>query len=405
MVSRAQFLGASAVGVLATAFHSSSSAYAQAPSRFYRADEQGIASDSSEPVNHRINELIDQLAQSGGGSILFPPGRYPVDSSGIVLKHQVSIMGVGDSTQFMPVGDWEELAGVFRIGEDTVPSKEPVYRTGLHQFSIKPGEDPYKHRQAIPNTVGILYNTFNGDNPPDPDAAHRISGITLWDLDMGIKLKGPDDQGCTVSQIRGRRFLRTALTVGDTNSPTAADNMFHMLDFSSANLQHLDAAAIEVYTSNCSFSQVKSWYSKRSMSFDESVKAGAGYYIKGTRNSFNQCDAQDNGGHGFVLSLGNNSLMNCIADSNGYAENISGEAQTSEAHGFHVERNATGTQLIGCQSFNRTRNDPGQSVGFWAHEGNTQVTIIGSAFANTTRASQTGALETAQKTLIDPTTR
>lgn len=399
MVTRAQFLGGTALGVLAASM-TATSASADSSDRMLIATDEGI-NPGDDAVNTKINKLIDRLAGDGGGAIIFPPGIYNVDSDGIQLKNQVSIMGLGEATQFRPVGEWKELAGVFRIGSHSSPSSDPVYRTGIHNLSIKTGEDSMAHTDATPNTVGILFNTSNGDKPADPDAAHRISGITLWDLDMGIILKGKDDQGCTVSDIRGRRFLRTALQVGEIGAEGGADNQFSMIDFSSANLARLDCATIEIYTSNCSFSQVKSWYSKRTMSFDEAVKAGSGYYVKGTRNTFSQCDAQDNGGHGFVLEYPNNTLMNCISDSNGYAENVSGKANPSEAHGFHILSGAHGTQLIGCQSFNRTKDNPGQKIGFWVDNSNTQVTLIGSAADNTEAAAQTGSLNQSQKTVLN----
>ncbi|MDO4251788.1 MAG: hypothetical protein Q4C74_00915 [Rothia sp. (in: high G+C Gram-positive bacteria)] len=400
MISRAQFLGGTTLGILA-ASRAATPTQAEQNSRMLIATEHGITASKDSPVNQKINELIKKLADQGGGSIIFPPGMYNVDSQGIQLSNQVSIIGMGEATQFRPIGTWDELSGVFRIGSDTSPSSQPVYRTGLHDFSIKPSDNPLMHVEPIPNTVGILYNTFNGDKPADPDAAHRISGISLWDLDMGIKIKGKDDQGCMVSHIRGRRFLRSALTIGDVKENSAADNTFSMIDFSSANLSGADSANIEIYTSNCAFSQVKSWYSKRSLAFSEAEKAGAGFYVKGTRNTFNQCDAQDNGGHGFVLNLGNNSLVNCIADSNGYADNVSGAARPSEAHGFHISKNAQGTQLIGCQSFNRVKENPGQSIGFWIHEANTEVTVIGSAFANTRHSSLNGKLNQQRKNVLE----
>lgn len=381
MVSRAQFLMGTALGVLAAT--AAPAQGAPLASRLLVATDEGIPVDSTRPINAAINRLIARLAEQGGGAIVFPPGVYPVDFEGIKMGHQVSLLGLGEATQFRPVGEWPELAGVFRTGTDKTPTKNPLYRTGLHNLSIKTGTDPFEHAQPIPNTVGILYNTHNGDNPPDPDAAHRISGITLWDLDMGIKLKGMDDQGCTVSEIRGRRFLRTGLTVGDTSLGAGADNFFSLIDMSSANRARVDAATIEVYASNCSFSQVKTWYSKRPTSFEESTKAGAGFYVAATRNTFTQCEAQDNGGHGFVVDLGSNTFVNCTADSNGHIDNVSGDASTGQAHGFHVGANATATQLIGCQSYNRFKQDPGQAVGFWIDAQNKDVTLIGSAHHNT----------------------
>lgn len=388
MVSRAQFLMGTALGVLAAGATPAQGAPGE--SRLLVASDEGIPADSARPVNAALNRLIDRLEEAGGGALVVPPGIYPVDFEGIRMGHQVSIVGLGESTQFRPVGEWPELAGVFRTGTDKLPSQRPVYRSGLHNVSIKAGPDPYEHADPIPNTVGVLYNTFNGKKPADPDAAHRISGLTLWDLDMGIKLKGPDDQGCMVSEVRGRRFLRTALTVGDTGLGTGADNFFSMLDFSSANRAGLDAATVEVYASNCSFSQVKTWFSKRPTSFEESLKAGAGFYVAATRNTFNQCEAQDNGGHGFVVGLGSNTFVNCTADSNGFVENLSGSAQQGEAHGFHVTANAPATQLVGCQSYNRVKEAPGQAVGFWVDPKNEDVTLIGAAHHNTEDALVAG---------------
>ncbi|MEX3610011.1 right-handed parallel beta-helix repeat-containing protein [Rothia sp. LK2588] len=397
MVSRAQFLAASTLGVVLA---SSTPASGVPTERMLIVTEHGVQPDGDQPVNARVNKLIEDVAAAGGGTLIFPAGVYPVDSEGIRMGHQVTIMGMGSATIFRPVGTWESLGGVFRIGTDTSRSEKPVARTGLFNLTIKPGVDLFRHSEPIPNTVGILYNTYLGQKIDEPDAAHRISGITLWDLDMGIKLKGIDDQGCTVTEVRGRRFLRSALTVGDIKQATAADNSFSMIDLSSANRAQLDAATLEIYTSNCTFSQVKTWYSKRPLSFDASDKAGAGIYVRGTRNSFTQCDAQDNGGHGFVVDFPNNSFTNCIADSNGYADNVSGAAGKGEAHGFHINEHAQGTQLLGCQALNRVRKDPGQKIGFWVHENNSEVTLIGSTAANTESADSTDSLSSSQKVLI-----
>lgn len=404
MITRAQFFGGSALGLVAASLAAPAHAaelHDDGAAALVLATEHGIAAGGNSPVNGKINDLINELAARGGGTIIFPPGIYRVDSSGIELKNQVSIIGLGEATQFQPVGDWKELAGVFRIGSDTENNSEPVFRTGLHNFSIKPGTDPVQHSDPIPNTVGVLFNTYNGEDPGEPDAAHRISGLTLWDLDMGIKLKGKDDQGCQVTNIRGRRFLRTALTVGDLDREGGADNSFQMIDFSSANLARLDAACVEVYSANCSFSQVKTWYSKRSLDFSESLKAGAGFFVRATRNTFSQCDAQDNGGHGFVVALGDNSFTNCIADSNGHADNLSQASHQSDAHGFHLELEAERVQLLGCQSFNRLREAPGQAVGFWVDPDNTSVTLIGSAARNTQAQVSAGKLPESRLLILE----
>ncbi|MEU4206394.1 right-handed parallel beta-helix repeat-containing protein [Rothia terrae] len=400
MVTRAQFLGGGALAVLAASM-GSTTAQAADGSRLLIATDEGISNDGSTPVNSKINQLSKSLADNGGGAIVFPPGIYAVDDEGVEVRNQVSFIGLGEATQFMPTGTWGELAGVFRIGTDKENNSDPVYRSGLHDLSIKPGKDAIKHAESIENVVGVLYNTKNGDSPADPDAAHRISGLTLWDLDMGIKIKGADDQGMTVERIRGRKFLRSALVVGEAFKSGGADNMFSMIDLSSANRAKVDAATVELYTSNTSWSQVKTWYSKRSVALDGDSKAGAGFYIKGTRNTFSQCDAQDNGGHGFLIKYGNNSFVNCVADSNGHADNLEGSAKLGEAHGFHVSVDAPGTQLIGCQAFNRDVPNPGQGVGFWVAEGNKNIILSGNAFGNTSENSVTKGLDAQKNQVID----
>ncbi|QRZ60821.1 hypothetical protein [Rothia sp. ZJ932] len=401
MVTRSQFLGGGALAMLATALSACSAegsephaseqtgqgASAPSPlqeiaSRLLMATEHGVVADAVTPINTRVNELIGQLTAAGGGTLIFPPGIYAVDASGIELGNQVTIMGMGEATQFLPVGDWHEPAGVFRIGSPTSANAEPVYRTGLFDLSIKGGADPNEHIEPRANVIGIYYNTYNGESPLDPDAAHRIAGLTLWDLDTGIVLKGKDDQGMTVERVRGRRFLNAALMVGEEGVTGGADNMFSMIDLSSANRGMGQRATVEVYASNTSWSQVKVWYSKRPVELEGDSPSGAGFFVKGTRNTFSQCDAQDNGGHGFVIKWGNNSFTNCVADSNGWAENLSGSAKAGEAHGFHVSQDAPGTQLIGCMAFDRLPDSPGQGTGFWVHEKNTSTVLIGNAYNN-----------------------
>lgn len=419
MVTRSQFLGGGVLALLATQF-STSQAVEGSPSstgdygsteraphsaplssRLIIATEHGISSDGSVPINQKVNSIVHELAGLGGGTIIFPPGLYAVDPSGIEMRNQVTIMGLGEATQFVPVGNWTELGGVFRIGSPHGTNTEPVYRTGLYDFSIKAGKDPNKHAELKANVVGVYYNTYNGERPSDPDAAHRISGLTLWDLDMGIVLKGRDDQGMTVERIRGRRFLRSGIVVGEDGAPGAADNQFSLIDISSTNHKLENFAAIEVYTSNTSWSQVKTWYSKCGAPLIDDVYNGAGFYIKGTRNTFSQCDAQDNGGHGFVIKFGNNSFTNCVADSNGWEENLLGTARSNQAHGFHISMHAQGTQLLGCMAFNRTSQKNGQNIGFWVHEKNTQVILSGNAFNNSKKNSSAHGLTMERHLLID----
>lgn len=352
-----------------------------------------------------INRAVQQAAERGGGTVHLPAGTYKVSYPFIELLGSVHLQGAGresttlfvDTAVPVPVktavihaGNYDEL----RRGTGNI-------LMGVSDLFIKAEYPLREHTSNIPaNVGGIVFHTELGVNPHEPDGAHRIENVIIWDMAYGIALFGLDDQACQVRNVRVRRTREFGVCVGkplehprakvDGKRETGAgDNILDAVDVSGANISGDGFAGIECYATNTTFTACKSWYNRRSSSGVEGakgsiwdtkganaehphapIKNGSGFYVHGGRNIFSGCTAQENGGHGFALVGTANQVVGCRAASSSWWD-TSGKAPNSAAD-FFVANWAWGLVMTGNIAQSEYGEKTGAKYGYffesWGHD-------------------------------------
>lgn len=334
------------------------------------ADPTGAADSTA-----AINQAIRRVHEAGGGTVHLPAGSYKVSAPFIELLGGVHLQGAGRESTiiFADTGAGAEQktavihAGTWftpRVGKDNLlmgvsdlwVKSSHARPSHVSSATPRPGQDGMH-----PNIGGILLNTELGDNPPEPDGAHRIENVLIWDVAFGVAVLGLDDQGCQLRNIRVRRTLGPGVVIGKSpehiTSVTAgrreigaADNILDCVDVSGANIAGGTSAGFEIYATNTTLIGCKSWYNRRSIAgvegkvgsiWDTSnmhrfTAAGAGFFIRGGRNMLASCTAQENGGHGVVIVGHSSQVTGCRSASSSWHDCVSGEAKPAEATEFFV---------------------------------------------------------------------
>lgn len=356
----------------------------------YNADPSG-----SRDSTRAIQDAIDAASQAGGGTVVIPSGIYKVSHPFIELKGMVQVVGDGRGTQIIATGSvpGDEPVGVFHTGSWNVRKQDSgLIHFGLSDVWIRALLPGIQHQTPITNTVGVLLNTDIGDKPAEPDAVPTLNNVTVWDMDYGVAILGRDDQAMDVWNLKIRNTQRAGLTVGKPpehpelkanvpGGPGGADNQFFGLNVGGANKLRGNYAGVEVYTSQCTFSHGRSWYTHRGATWQEiygqpanspagrdedggapqkanraNQKNGAGWYIYGTKCIFIGCLAQESGGHGFLLMRGENQIIGCRAESSSYSDTAGAtpaekQEREGDAADFYIaNEGADGTLLLGCMS-------------------------------------------------------
>ncbi|MDO4251769.1 MAG: glycosyl hydrolase family 28-related protein [Rothia sp. (in: high G+C Gram-positive bacteria)] len=382
--------------------------------------EFGADPSGKQDSTEAIQTAVDHVADLGGGTVVVPGGVYRVSPPFIALRGYVTVRGDGiGSTIFVidsaQVTTATEETGVFHTGTyRKAVTDKTLFRTTLRDFSIytsyangniaRSGLGAYQHialEHMNSRVWGVVYNTYLGEHPAEPDAVHTVENLEIWDTAGGMALLGLDDQGCKVNNLRVRRTLKQGLLVGkpfdhpeSASSSTggraigAADNKFLHADISDANLGQVGCAGIEVYTSQTKFVNSTSWYNRRHQqdiyspvtyaqraqsSYDrfDRLRDGAGWYIFGTRNIFSGCTAQENGGHGFVVVGSQTQLMGCIGESSSYYDTAGTKDSqnlgifVNTAANFYITNWAQLTQMWGCRAQNVYELGQGAKYGFY----------------------------------------
>lgn len=322
-----------------------------------------------------INDAIRRVHEAGGGTVHLPAGAYRVSAPFIELLGGVHLQGAGrESTViFADTGAGSEQktaiihAGTWftpRIGKDNLLmgvsdlwiKSSHARPSHVSSTTPRPGQDGMH-----PNIGGILLHTELGDNPAEPDGAHRIENVLIWDVAFGVAVLGLDDQGCQLRNIRVRRALGTGVVIGKSpehiasvtagrRETGAADNILDGVDVSGANIAGGTSAGFEIHATNTTLLGCKAWYNRRSIAgvegktgsiWDTSnmhrfTAAGAGFFIRGGRNMLASCTAQENGGHGVVIVGHSSQVTGCRSASSSWHDCVSGEAKPAEAADFFV---------------------------------------------------------------------
>lgn len=363
----------------------------------YCVDPTGV-----EDCTDQLNKLAERLYWLGGGSIELPAGIYKVSHPFIDLLDKVEFFGHGMSTQIIATSTYklddavrknrDECFGVFHTGTYReraslkVTNNRPM-RFGVRDMwirtSTKKGainvdqlRDNMHAGEPLAHVAGVILHTEFTGKPNDPEAVPSLSNLEIWDVDMGVAILGLHDRGMKVDKIRVRKSLRQGLLVGkpvghplrriDDNNPGGADNKFLTVDISDANLSGKNYAGIEIYASQCKFFGSTSWYNRRSVpknpiyvtrkenqSDDQyTAKAGAGWYVAGTRNLFQGCTAQENGGHGWFALMPRNNYVGCIGESSSWHDAVSKPARNHEAANWYISSWASDCTFTGVRSDN-----------------------------------------------------
>ena len=354
----------------------------------YRADPTGTQ-DSTKA----IQDAVDAVAALGGGAVFIPGGVYKVSYPFIQLKGFVQVYGEGTATQIVATTDKTivKKTGVFHTGTYEERLQDPTcLRFGVSNLMIRSRKSGIQHQQWIPNLCGICFNTDLGKDPADPDAVPTLNFIEIWGMEIGAAIIGIDDQAMKVFSLKTRHCGQSGLLVGKPvghpeGTGGAADNKFFGADIGGSNQSKSGYAGIEVWTSQTKFSLSTSWYTHRAAPFADlyalptgstagqdvaagapstanrrNQKDGAGWYIRATKCAFVECEAQENGGHGFIVAYGDNVLSECRAESSSYKGTVTAPAKINEASDFYVLNEGTdGTVLNACTSRSARKADGG----------------------------------------------
>ena len=354
----------------------------------YRADPTG-AQDSTKA----IQDAVDAVAALGGGAVFIPGGIYKVSYPFIQLKGFVQVYGEGTATQIVATTDKTivKKTGVFHTGTYEERLQDPTcLRFGVSNLMIRSRKSGIQHQQWIPNLCGICFNTDLGKDPADPDAVPTLNFLEIWGMETGAAIIGIDDQAMKVFSLKTRHCGQSGLLVGKPvghpeGTGGAADNKFFGADIGGSNQSKSGYAGIEVWTSQTKFSLSTSWYTHRAAPFADlyalptgssagqdvaagapstanrrNQKDGAGWYIRATKCAFVECEAQENGGHGFIVAYGDNVLSECRAESSSYKGTVTSPAKINEASDFYVLNEGTdGTVLNACTSRSARKADGG----------------------------------------------
>lgn len=420
--------------------------------RTYRVCSPEFGADPTGKKNSRpaIQKAIDLASASGGGTVVLDAGDYLIDAEGLDMKGLVHLKGMGrfitrlwlDASTVTENTVERGLIGIGTYGQRL--QDRTLFRTSITDLSIqstyKDGTlsrssngEPFQHigGENIQNKIwGICYNGYLGSGPAEPDSVHYMDNVEIWDMNGGVALLGLDDQGCQISNFRVRHTLKQGWLIGKpgdhpeayeavVGDPTkssrkygSADNHFVNIDVSSSNLSLGGYAGFEIYTSQCCFTQCKSWYHRRSSSGAADltgtlptgdavniwnfaatqgtmvagasnpdgdpkrfVKDGAGYYVSGRDNVFMGSTSQETGGHGWIVHGSGVQIMGCYADSPGYYDTLRGVAKVNEVAGFVFTNWCQNTQATSCIAKNTYTSRKDARVGFFLQNYSKQVTL------------------------------
>lgn len=371
----------------------------------YRADPTG-QTDSTDAIQRAILDVHNL----GGGAVFIPAGVYLVSFPFIELKGMVFVYGEGSGTQIVATTSKaiNQKTGVFRTGTWNNRAQDPsLLRFGVNNLWIKARRGGYQHQNFISNLCGVLFNTDLGSGPADPDAVPSCNFLEIWGMETGAAFLGTDDQAMKVFSLKVRNAGQAGLVVGKPDGHPegtggAADNKFYGADIGGSNASLDGYAGIEIYTSQTKFVGSTSWYTKGNPTFAQlyaqpsgargvdvtagspqlvnraGQKGGAGWFIKATKCTFSACEAQENGGHGWIVAYGDNLLDGCRGESSSYGDTARGEAGSNSAADFYIcNTGAEGTVLLGCTSRSARKGSGGARWSFYVESWFRGLTIQG----------------------------
>jgi len=258
---------------------------------------------------------IQAAITAGARAIQLGAGTYTVTSP-ITPTRGCALRGVGQSTRIVAGAPMSEVIAIGNGG-----AIDGVYIGDL----VCDANGKAGHGINL-NIVGTTGN-YRGE----PDAMTRLDNLWVYATTRdGVIYQGSDTQATITSRVRVRQAGNIGFNV------LAPDNVFIACDATTASGtgQH----GFYVGSANCHFHASKAWYCR-----------GYGWHIKGSRNSFMGCEAQDTKLHGWYIEYDKNTFNGCMADTAGMYD-VGGTPRASD--GFYVVPNNL-TILTGCLAFDR----------------------------------------------------
>ena len=243
--------------------------------------------DDDEAINDAINDASTNYGTGAiGGVVSLPAYRFPIRQ--IKVKPRVMFKGTGYGSRLWQRGNTNKDALVLNTTSDEMCI--------VSDISI----DGQKNSQS--SGRGLKVDNTGGSGFSFYDPLHVINNVLIMNTKGdGFVMGGTREARVTnvfVFQADGHGFQLTSTDCFFTNCTSAGAGM---------NGFNLNAP-------NTRFTACKAYGSGRI----EASTSGDGFLIGGTRQLLTNCEAQDNGRHGFDLYGSTaNRVVNCLADSNG----------------------------------------------------------------------------------------
>ena len=247
----------------------------------------GAKGDGTTNDTVAINNALTYVSSLGGGAVIVPLGTYIITQ--IKMQCSTALIGMGWGSILKQAASSNTNAVVL--------ANTSTQFTQLRDIQIQGNN--YQNTSGD----GINYVNAGGTFSSPPNNFHLIDNVFVWvcagngiTLDSGVveaKLSNIVVQACN----------------GYGYNLSCTDSQFVNCTAGSSGLN-----GFNLNCPNSRFANSKSYGSGRV----SSSATGAGWYISNPRIQLANCEAQDNGWHGFIaVGVSELSLMGIVADSNG----------------------------------------------------------------------------------------
>lgn len=176
-----------------------------------------------------------------------------------------------------------------------------------------------------------------------PDPRHRMFDVEVYDAAHTGVVLGEHARGSKLIGVVVRRAGTVGFHCGMADSDLIVCEATVV-----AGAPYSGASAFWVGSVNSRYVSCKGWWGR-----------GSGWRVRGSRNTFTACEAQDNAWHGWYIEYDLNSFIGCFADNSGYHDS----GGVGGVDGFYFV-GAGSTAVVGCQAYNRSDKAKYQRHGF-----------------------------------------
>lgn len=279
-----------------------------------------------------LRKAIDYHAEHGtAGTIHIAPGEYLLGAP-LVLPSYVRLVGAGTGATSLRAGsEMDHLVTVADYASSVSIEKLRLDCAGKARTGARIVPAP---RQPPTLDYGITA----------PDPRHRMFDVEVYDAAHTGVVVGEHARGTRLDHV----LVRRAGTVG-FNCSMADSFIVNCEATVVGGTAYSGASAFWIGAVNSVFANCKGWWGR-----------GSGWRVRGTRNRFVACEAQDTAWHGWYIEYDKNTFTACVAENAGFPD-AGGVPNTVD--GFYLTGAGSNT-LGGCHSRNRTENAKVQRHGF-----------------------------------------